>query len=57
MSLTLKDESFKLRPSLLTRRKHLTIVGEENKHTNRVLNPENWTVKSKIKTFKSKINP
>jgi len=32
--LTLKDQNFKSRPSLLMRRKHLMVAGEENKHTN-----------------------
>jgi len=53
---TLKDQTFKARPSLLMRRKHLTVPGEEKKHPNCAFNLENETSKLKIKTFKSKIN-
>ena len=54
---SLKDQTFKSRPSLSTRRKYLTVPGEKNKHQNYADNPQDWTFKSKIKTFKSKTNP
>jgi len=35
----------------------MKVSGEENKHPNDALDPEDRTFKSKIKTFKWKINP
>jgi len=52
-----KDQTFKTRPSLSTRRKHLTILGEENKYPNCALDSKDQTFKSKIDTFKLKTNP
>ena len=40
MPLTPKDQTVKLRPSLLKRKKHLTIAREENKHMELALDPE-----------------
>jgi len=56
MSSTRKGQTFKLRPSLSMRRKLVKMPREENKHTNRPLNPKDGTFKSKIETFKLKIN-
>jgi len=38
--LSLKDQAFKSRPSLLTRKKYLTVTGEENKRTTRAFDLE-----------------
>jgi len=54
---TSKDQTFKSKPSLLTKRKHLKVLTEKNKHTNYALNLEDRTLKSKTKSFRSKINP
>ena len=57
MPLASKDQTLMSRPSLLTRRKHLTVPGEEKKHPNCALDPKDRTSKSKMKTFKSKNLP
>ena len=54
--LTPKDQTFKLKPSLLMRTKHLMVRREEDKHTNHALDSEDRTFKPKIRIFKSKIN-
>jgi len=51
-----KDQTFKLRPFLSTKKEHL-VLGEENKHPNCAIDSEDRTFQLKFKTFKSKINP
>jgi len=55
-SLDQERSNFKWRPSLSTRRKHLTVPREDKKHTNHALDREDRTSKSKIKPVKLKIN-
>jgi len=57
LALDLKDQNFKSRPSVLTSRKHIKVIGEENQHKNHTLNPKDRTFKLKIKTFNSKSIP
>ena len=51
MPPTQKDQTFKSKSSLLTRRKHLTVTGEENKHTN-----VPSTLKTRILSQRSRIS-
>ena len=51
---TPKDQTFKSRPSLSTRRKHLTVVREENKHTKTWPQPQRPNFQVKDQNFEIK---
>ena len=56
-ALDSKRSNFWVNTFFFNEEETLKVLVEENKRPNCALNPENWTSKSKIETFKSKTNP